>query len=188
MVLSGSDTVASYDPNSGELLWSTTANTTATCGTLVWDGDVVMASGGYPESVTCGVKADGSGKVLWENKQKCYEQSMIVHDGHLYSLTDNGIAFCWRTSDGEERWKQRLKGPVSSSPVLADGRIYWANERGTFYVWKATPAGFESLAENQLGDESFASPAVVGDRMFVRVASSASGSRQEYLYCLGEKR
>ncbi|MBL9083375.1 MAG: PQQ-binding-like beta-propeller repeat protein, partial [Planctomycetales bacterium] len=138
--------------------------------------------------ITCAVKADGSGKLLWENKQKCYEQSMLAHDGHLYALTDNGIAYCWRASDGQEMWKQRLKGPVSSSPVLADGRIYWANERGTHYVCKATPASFELLAENQLGDESFASPAALGDKLYIRAASGAGGSRQEYLYCLGEKR
>ena len=42
--------------------------------------------------------------------------------------------------------------------------------------------------EEELGDESYASPAAVGDRLFIRVASSASGSRQEYLYCLGEKK
>jgi outer membrane protein assembly factor BamB len=188
MVLSGSDSVASYDPASGELLWSTAAGTTATCGTAVWLGDIIMTSGGFPDSITCAVKADGSGKLLWENKQKCYEQSMLAHDGHLYALTDNGIAYCWRASDGQEMWKQRLKGPVSSSPALADGRIYWANERGTHYVWKATPAAFELLAENQLGDESFASPAALGDKLYIRAASSAGGSRQEYLYCLGEKR
>ncbi|MBN8626868.1 MAG: PQQ-binding-like beta-propeller repeat protein [Planctomycetes bacterium] len=188
MVLSGSDSVASYDPASGELLWSTAAGTTATCGTAVWVDDIIMTSGGFPDSITCAVKADGSGKLLWENKQKCYEQSMLAHDGHLYALTDNGIAYCWRASDGQEMWKQRLKGPVSSSPVLADGRIYWANERGTHYVCKATPASFELLAENQLGDESFASPAALGDKLYIRAASGAGGSRQEYLYCLGEKR
>lgn len=187
LLLSGAHAVASYDPNTGAELWSAKATTAATCGTVVWHGDVVLASGGFPDSVTCAVQGDGSGKVLWRNNEKCYEQSMIVHEGFLYALTDKGVMYCWNVADGAERWKQRLRGPVSSSPVLADGRIYWANERGTFYVVRATPERFDLVAENQLGDESFASPAAVGDRLFVRVASSASGKREEYLYCLGEK-
>ena len=93
------------------------------CGTMVWDGDIVIASGGFPDKETIAVKADGSGKVLWKNQQKCYEQSMLTHAGYVYALDDNGIMFCWRASDGQVMWSQRLQGPVSSSPVLAGGNI-----------------------------------------------------------------
>jgi hypothetical protein len=37
---------------------------------------------------------------------------------------------------------------------------------------------------NQLGDESFASPAIVGGQIFLRVADSSGDKRQEYLYCI----
>ncbi|MBA4019039.1 MAG: dehydrogenase [Pirellula sp.] len=188
LLISGAHALASYDPNTGSELWSAKATTAATCGTVVWHDDIIMASGGYPDSVTCAVRGDGSGNVLWQNKEKCYEQSMIEHEGSLYALTDKGVMYCWNAADGTERWKQRLRGPVSSSPVLADGRIYWANERGTYYVVRATPETFDLLAENQVGDESFASPAAVGDRLFLRIASSASDSRQEYLVCVGDKK
>ena len=186
LLMSGADQVCSYDPNTGKLLWSTPGTTAATCGTAVWDGNIVFASGGYPESETLAVKADGSGKVLWRNQQKCYEQSMLAHDGHLYALTGNGIVFCWRGSDGKEMWKQRLRGPVSASPVLAGGHIYWANEMGTVYVFKPNPAKFELVAQNQLGDDSFASPAVSGGQIFLRVAKRSGGKREEFLYCLGK--
>ena len=53
-----------------------------------------------------------------------------------YAFTDNGIAYCWNAKTGKEMWKQRLAGPVSSSPVLAGGHIYQANEKGTCYVFK----------------------------------------------------
>lgn len=184
LLLSGADQVCSYEPNTGKLLWSTPGTTAATCGTIVWDGDVVFASGGYPESETLAVKADCSGDVLWRNQQKCYEQSMLAHDGHLYALTDNGILFCWRGRDGKEMWKQRLRGPISASPVLAGGHVYWANELGTVYVFKPNPQRLELVAENQLGNESFASPALSGGQIFLRVANS-SGKREEFLYCLG---
>jgi outer membrane protein assembly factor BamB len=185
LLMSGANSVASYDPNTGETLWSTSANTAATCGTMVWDGDLVFASGGFPDSVTCAVRADGLGKVVWDNSQKLYEQSLLAHNGYVYGLTDNGTCYCWRASDGQEMWKKRLKGKVSVSPVLAGGHIYQGCEAGTIFVYKATPDGYEEAAQNQLGDEAFASPAVSGNQMFWRVARSIDGRRQEFLYCIG---
>lgn len=187
LLISGAGQVASYDPSNGKPLWTTPGTTTATCGTMVWDGDIVIASGGYPVAQTIAVKADGSGKVLWSNQQKCYEQSLLAHDGYVYALNDGGILYCWQASDGKEMWTKRLfTGPTSASPVLVGGNIYWPNEHGTWYIFKPNPQKYESVAENQLGDEGFASPAVVGGQMFVRTATSPGGNRQEWLYCVGK--
>lgn len=186
LLISGADQVASYDPGSGKKLWSTQGTTFATCGTMVWDGDIVIASGGFPGSETIAVKAD-SGDVLWRNKTKCYEQSMLAHQGYVYALDDNSSLFCWRAVDGKQMWNERLpRGPVSSSPVLAGGHIYWANEQGTWYVFKPNPDKFDLVAENRLGDEAFPSPAIVGNQIFIRTATRSGGKRQEVLYCLGK--
>ncbi len=186
LLISGAQKVASYDPANGKLLWDVTGTTHATCGTMVWTSDIVLASGGYPDKETIAVKADGSGKVLWRNKQKCYEQSMLALDGYVYALDDDGILFCWRATDGHEMWVKRLAGPVSSSPVLAGGHIYQANEAGTWFVFKPNPEKFELVAENQLGDEAFPSPAVAGNQLFIRSATHSGGKRQEWLYCFGK--
>jgi outer membrane protein assembly factor BamB len=188
LLISGQELVCSYDPTNGRQLWQTAATTFATCGTMVWDNELVFASGGYPKAGTFAIRPDGSGKVIWQNNQKCYEQSMIVVDGYLYALTDNGIMYCWRSKDGQEMWRQRLAGPVSASPVLAGGYIYWSNEAGTCYVLKPNPAKYEAVAENKLGTEAFASPAVSGSELFVRVAFGQKPNRQEFLYCIGNQR
>ncbi|MDA1049263.1 MAG: PQQ-binding-like beta-propeller repeat protein [Planctomycetota bacterium] len=185
LLISGTEQVASYDPSSGKQLWATPATTMATCGTMVWDGDLVFASGGYPKSETVCLNAR-DGRLVWRNDQKCYEQSMLAVDGHLYAVNDGGIAHCWQASDGREMWTSRLAGgPVSASPTLANGNIYLANEAGTIYVFKAQPTRFELVARNQLGDEAFASPTICNSRIYMRVASSAGGGRQETLYCIG---
>ena len=188
LLISGADQVVSYDPATGKQLWTTPGTTAATCGTMVWDGDIVIASGGYPKAETIAVKADGSGKVLWRNGQKCYEQSMLTHNGYVYALTDIGVMYCWRASDGNEMWNQRLAGPVSSSPVLVGGHIYWANEAGTWYVFKPNPEKFELVEENQLGEEAFPSPAAAGNQLFIRTATRDAGKRQEWLYCFGNEK
>lgn len=186
LLISGGEKVAAYDPSNGKLLWSVPGTTFATCGTMVWDGDIVFASGGYPKAETLAVKASGKHEVLWRNTQKCYEQSMLAVDGYLYALNDNGIMFCTRGKDGKEMWRMRLKGPVSASPVLANGHIYWANELGTLYVMRPNPEKFELIAENTIGTDSFPSPAICGGQIFLRVGQKQDGNRQEWLYCFGD--
>lgn len=186
LLISGNDQVVSYDPATGKQLWAAAGTTQATCGTIVWDGDLAIASGGYPKSETIAIKADGSGAVAWKNVQNLYEQSLLANGGYVYGLTGKGVLFCWRSADGQEMWKQRLSGPVSASPVLAGGNIYWANELGTLYVFKANPAKFELVAENKIGDEAFPSPAICGGQIFLRVGHKTPGGRQEYLYCFGK--
>jgi outer membrane protein assembly factor BamB len=186
LLISGRGTVNSYNPKNGKLLWSVAGTSKATCGTMIWAGNVVFASGGYPKKETLAVLADGSKRVLWRNTQKCYEQSMLFHDGHVYAFNDNGIAICWRAKDGKEMWKKRLQGPVSASPTLANGNIYATNERGTTFVFKADPSGYVAVTKNQVGDEAFSSPTICGDQIFLRHASRSSGKRQETLFCIGD--
>lgn len=186
LAISGSNEVACYDPVSGKRLWGVAATTAATCGTIVWEGDILFASGGYPKSETVAIRVADRGEVLWKNMQNCYEDSMLVSEGYLYAFTGKGVMYCFQASDGKQMWQQRLRGSVSASPVLAGGHIYWANERGTTYVFKANPQAFELVAENVLGDESFASPAVSGNHLFLRVAAQEGNKRQEYLYCIGK--
>ena len=184
ILLGGNLSVTSYEPASGKLLWKAPGPSKATCATLVTDGTRVFSSGGYPEKFT--VCVDASGKEHWRNNQKSYEQSMMVHEDHLYTITDAGIAYCWRIKDGKEMWKARLKGPVSASPILVDDIIYQSNEVGTTFVFKADPSGFDLLAENQLENVSFATLSICGNRIYTRVANRSDGAREEWLYCLGE--
>ncbi len=187
LLLSGTEKIASYDPSSGKPVWEARCLTMATSGTVVFEGDIVFGSGGYPKSETVAVKADGSGKVLWANSVKCYEQSMLVHDGYLYAFSDSGIAYCWNALTGEEQWKRRLEGPESASPLLVGDMIFATNEAGTTWVFKASPEKFEQVAKNQLGDSSFASAVAVDGQLFLRVGKGSGAGRKETLYCIGMK-
>jgi len=186
LLLSGTNKIASYNPNNGEPLWSTPCLTMATCGTCTWEDDLIFASGGYPKAETVAVKADGSG-VAWKNTVKCYEQSTVVSNGYLYAFSDAGIVHCWNAKTGEEMWKRRLSGPVSASPLVVGDNIFATNEAGTTWVFKATPEKYEQLAENQLGDSSFASLVAVDGQLFIRAASGDGAGRKESLYCIGVK-
>ena len=105
-----------------------------------------------------------------------------VSDGKLlYVINDRGIAFCWDAKTGEEVYSgQRIKpGTYSSSPVLADGKIYITNEEGLTVVIKSGPK-FEVLAENPLNDYTLSSVAVSDGQLFLRTTG--------HLYAIGQRK
>jgi outer membrane protein assembly factor BamB len=184
LLLAGCDQFSAYDPTTGKELWTAPCTTLECVGTAVVSGGLAFASGGYPKKETVAVKADGSGEIAWKNDVQSYVPSMLAHDGYLYAVIDKGFAYCWDARTGEEKWKQRLSGTFNSSPVLAGGNIYAAREDGVTFVFKPSPEKFELVAENQLGTDIFATPAFVGNRIYVRIAEVDGTKRQEFLGCI----
>jgi outer membrane protein assembly factor BamB len=104
-----------------------------------------------------------------------------VTDGkYFYSVNDRGIVYCLDAKTGAEVYGgQRIKpGTYSSSPVLADGKIYITNEEGLTTVFKAGPK-FEVVAENALNDYCLSSLAISDGQLFLRTTG--------HLYCIGKR-
>jgi len=185
LILIGCDKVISYDPATGNTLWEREGSTTECVATPVTDGERVFSSGGYPRNHIAAVRADGTAKIDWENGERDYVPSLIHHAGHLYGVLDAGIAVCWESATGKEKWKQRLGGNFSGSPVLLDDTIFVTSESGQTHIFRATPERFESLGVNQLGDEAWTTPVICGDRLYFRIATGSGDARKEKLVCVG---
>ena len=187
LLMVGCDLVTSLDPLTGSKLWEVKGATTECVTSTVTDGRHIFTSGGYPKNHLAAVRADGSGKVAWEKGNRIYVPSMIAHGGHLYGVMDEGVAVCWKCDTGDEVWRQRLsrKGAFSASLVLVGDDLFATNEAGRTFIFRAKPDAFEAVGDNQLGDETYSTPAVCGDCVFLRVATTTKGKRQEYLYCIG---
>jgi outer membrane protein assembly factor BamB len=97
----------------------------------------------------------------------------------LYRSLNPSIITCRDLKDGKELFRERLEGldPASSPIATADGRVYFASG-GRSYVLKAGPK-LEVLSVNELGDPNKASPAIAGDRIYLK------GGRS--LFCIGTK-
>jgi outer membrane protein assembly factor BamB len=186
LLLTGCDLVSGFEPLTGKKLWEVPGATTETVTSTVTNGKLMYTTGGYPRNHVSAVAADGSGKIVWENSARVYVPSLLLHEGHLYGVQDAGMAVCWEGDTGKEVWKERLGGTFSSSPVLVGNTIYATNEAGKTFIFRATPEGLDVIAENQLGEDVLATPAICGGRIYTRVAHRDGGQRREMLYCLGE--
>jgi outer membrane protein assembly factor BamB len=96
--------------------------------------------------------------------------SPIVVGDELYFVSDSGVASCLDARTGKAHWSERLGGAFSASPVAAEERLYFLNEEGTCYVVAAN-SEFKLLATNELGERTFASPAVADGALYSRSES-----------------
>jgi outer membrane protein assembly factor BamB len=104
------------------------------------------------------------------SKLTSYVPTPIVYEGLLFVCVDKGNVVCINLSDGEVLWNEKPAGAFYSSPVLVDGRLYCTTKRGEVVVLRAAEK-YELLAINQLGEKTYATPAVAGGQMYFRTFS-----------------
>ena len=123
-------------------------------------GDISLAEG-----------ADVNEFVAWsKSRSGSYTPTPIVYGEYLYAVNVSGILACYEAQTGKRMYRARLRhmgGGISSSPVAADGRLYFSSEDGDVFVVKAGPE-FELLATNSMGEVILATPAISGGMMFIR--------------------
>jgi outer membrane protein assembly factor BamB len=96
--------------------------------------------------------------------------SPLVVGGLVYLCREGGgVLICLDAKTGKEEYtyKELHRARYRASPVYADGNIYLTARDGTVTVVKAGPK-FEKLAVNRLPDQTSASPAISGGRIYIR--------------------
>ena len=184
MILTGSKCTASYDPRTGRELWLMDGPTEQFVASPVFSAkdDLVIITAGYPEYHTLAIKADGQGKVgaekiAWRTiKGAVYVPSPIIDGDYFFIISEGGVAHCFETKSGKILWAERL-GVHHASLVSANGLIYFLNDNGVMNVVKAGPQ-FERVAQNAIGEKTFASPAISDGKIFLR--------SDKHLICIGE--
>jgi outer membrane protein assembly factor BamB len=178
------------DPATGQVLWEfKTKERVGDTLSPVVKGNLVYVDSGRGGGPGIAVDATGSGDVSATNLRwritgvpEGFSSPLVIGD-FLYRLLRPGVLSCRQWSDGKEVYKERLQGldpdisPAISPFATPDGRIYCVSA-GKSQVIQAG-AKFESLAQNDLGDASRASPAVADGRIPLK------GSR--FLFCVGKK-
>jgi outer membrane protein assembly factor BamB len=189
IVLTGGDVVTGHDPASGRELWRADGLNPDNnpfqriVASPVAAGDIVVAPTRVKPMLV--LKAFGSGDVtksalLWSFDRGPDVPTPATDGTLLYVLTDNGLLYCMDLASGKRHYgPERLHtGTYSSSPLVADGKLYATSEDGVTSVVKSGTA-FELLAENALEGFTVSSPAAASGQLFIRTAS--------HLYAIGAK-
>jgi outer membrane protein assembly factor BamB len=184
LVVSVRRRILAFDPATGEQLWNCAGIQDYVCPSIVSHEGVLYVIGGR-QSKAIAIRAGGRGDVteshrVWEARAGSNVTSPVVHDGHLYWVSDrNRIAYCVRLEDGKVIYDKRFPDKPYASALAGDGKLYIVTQHGGTYVLAAKPE-FQQLAHNVLDDRSTfnASPIVANGKLFLR--------SDKYLYCIGK--
>ncbi len=198
LITNGTNSVRSYDLGTGEIIWESPGTTLNAIPCPVRSGDQVICMAGYRGNTALAIDLGSTGRISdteiglgqpikWRVQQHTpYVPSPLVIDGRLYftkSLT--AILNCLDVNTGELLYRNSQGDPepirlpnlnsMYASPVAVNDRIYLTSREGVTLVIRNS-AQFEVISTNQLSEEIDASPAIVGDQIFLR--------GKKHLYCI----
>lgn len=185
LIAPGNKGVTSYDPRTGKVLWVVDGLADDSVATPVYHekSGLVLSFTSWPSKVLVATKPDGQGnvtasKVAWKTSEGApYVPSPIaVGDWFFTSSFGGKAAYCFEAATGAILWKEPM-GLHHASPVAANGLVYFLNDDGVTHVVKAGPK-LELVARNELGEKTYASPALSAGQMFLRSFKN--------LYCIGK--
>lgn len=190
LVITGGDVITGHDLATGKELWRgdgfNVNNDPAyrIVASPVAVGELVLAPTRIKPMIM--FRGGGRGNVstshrVWSTQNGPDVPTPVTDGKLLWVVNDKGIYWCFDWKTGKEVWgPQRIRtGTYSTSPVLADGKIYVTSEDGVTTVIKAS-GKFEVLAENTIDDYVLSSIAVSDGQIFLRTAKA--------LYCIGQRK
>ena len=183
ILVNGYKEIAGYNAADGKKLWTMSGGGDIPVPTpVVAHGIAFFTSAHGPQSPIFAVKlaaAQGditppkaqtsSDAVVWSIRHGGnYMQTPLVVGDYLYCCRDNGVLTCFDAKTGQQHYRTRLEGNgFTASPVAAGDRIYVTSEDGHVIVVKAGRR-FGVMAENELGEQCLATPAVSEGTIYFR--------------------
>ena len=186
VVLNG-EKVRSYDLATGELLWECGEQSVGAIPMPAVGHGLVFAASGFRkdtlDAIALGQRGDltGGEHVVWSlTRGAPYVPCPMLWGDELYLLEDQSFFSCLGAVDGEQHYlKERLPGILNftSSPVGAADRIYLLSDAGRTVVLQRGKE-VKVLAINEVDEKFHASPAIVGDAIYLR--------GEKHLFCFAK--
>jgi outer membrane protein assembly factor BamB len=181
LVVCGQRHAMAYDPSNGNELWRVSGLTSEVIPTPVVGHDLVFCSSGRA-GPTIAIRPGGSGDVTathvaWSTpKGSPFVPSGVIVGDVLFLVNDmQSIVTAYEAKTGTLLYQGRLgeakREGFSGSPIAVDGKVFFTNDDGETFVL-AAGREFKLLHTNQLGEPTYASPALVDGEWYFRTASS----------------
>jgi outer membrane protein assembly factor BamB len=190
IVSNGSAVINAFDPLTGEEVWSIVRGAESTVSMPFYENDIVYFETGFMVdenrtrySELMAVNPDGSGditatNVLWTIPVAPLPLATpVIKDGLIYTVDAMRTMKCIDAITGEEVWSHRMRNQHNSSPVYANGNIYFSSTRGETTVISAGRE-LNIIAENILEGEIWATPAILRNSILIRT--------DRHLYRIGD--
>lgn len=173
-----------YNVHSGEELWRYPIKHSdlQMIASIISDGDCLYLPNRRKfRALSLSKLSRGEYPVLWTTDMKGKGPNIaspVLCKGMLFMVSDHGDAHCLDAKTGEVLWRERLPGTYMSSLVVVGNFVYLCNISGLTTVL-ACEASYRKIAENDLSEPIYASPAPVDGQLFIRTT--------KHLWCIQEQ-
>ena len=191
IIISGADYVTGHDPETGREIWRAgglnprkAANYRIVASPIVVDNMIYAPTRIRP---LLALRTGGEGDITesnlvwkWDSPGGPDVPTPVCDGNRFYMVDDKGLITSLDAKTGEVIWgpERTIRGTISSSPILADGKIYFTNEEAVTIVVDAGPE-FKIISTNELdGSYTLSSPVPSGNQLFIRTST--------HLYCIEE--
>ena len=185
VIIPGAQWVVSYNPKNGQEIWRVGygAGFSNVPRPIIGHGMAYICTG-FMNPQIFAIRLGGEGDITESHvtfkipKQAPATPSPILVDQQLYFISDQGVATSVDALTGKSIWTKRISGNFSSSPLFADGKIYFSSHEGKTTIIHPGPM-YDEVAVNSLDAQLMASPAVLDESLIFR--------SQSHVYRIGTK-
>ncbi len=194
VIINGTTQIRSYDLNDGKIIWETSGMTTNAIPSVLASSEIAYVMSGYRGAAAVAIPLSSNGelsesaesknsKALWRySKGTPYVPSPLLFENNLYFTKGNsGLLTILDALNGKaivEDFRLENTSTFYSSPVTANGMIYFIDRDGTAIIIKCGKVP-KIISTNKLNDQFDASPAISGNTLFLR--------GENWLYAIEEK-
>ncbi len=176
----GADHITSHNVKDGRFLWKvgglnpTNDGYFRSISSPVVVGDLVVcpyARGGSMTAVRLDEDVSDDDRVAWKVDFGSDVPTPATDGKRIYNLGDKGVVTCLNAQDGTVVWEENLprnRNTYSSSPILADGKLYCVREDGTAFVLDVSGEKPKLLHQNQVKTQTVATPVFYKNRIYLR--------------------
>jgi len=169
--------VFGVDPSTGRLNWELDGIFRQRCvGSPAMTGGLLYASAGSgsggKEAVILRLPTEGVEPEVLHRPRRVlpYVPCPLGHEGSFFLWTDSGQVARVDADTGEQVWSGRTDATFFASPILIGDTLVNVGMEGELLA-VGTGEEFEVLQRLELGEASYATPAVVGEVLFIRTTS-----------------
>jgi len=169
LVLTGNPGITAYNPGNGDQLWRVECLSGEVAPSACCAEGVIFGLNDYAKLVAIN-GSDGS--VLWESKDYLSDTpSPVATKDNLYVTTNYGLVVSFDPKTGEMRKEHDLQGSITSSPIIADGKLYQFTTDGKVFIFSADDE-FRLLTSFATGEKTFATPAFTDGKIVIKTEKS----------------
>jgi len=188
IVMNGQNMARAYDFDSGKELWACGGQTQRPCASAVAGGGLVFIGSGFRGSYLGAFKPTGRGdiegtdNVVWtlDRNTPDVASPLLSGDRLYFYKAKTGMLTCVDAATGKSHYSSmRVPGldTTYASPIAAGGYVFLTSRNGKTVVIKDADK-FEVVSSNSVGETVDATPAPVGNELFIR--------GQQHLFCIAK--